>query len=208
MPLPKGINWQQASDAFFEKAEKIKKLHRNLIVVGILILLAGSFFWFVYMPRGEEITRLEKEVADLKQKIRLGKIWAKNLAKLKVEQAQISKEFQKALKILPNQREIPSLLRSISQLGVDSKLQFRLFTPGKEEPKNFYVEIPVSMEVGGKFRDVLLFFDKVSRMERIVNIVDITVKPKEPLSTDLITQCKAVTYRFKTRADELEPTPK
>jgi len=198
----KGFNWRTAADSFFERAQKIKKAHRLLIICGLVALLGGGFFWFIYMPRMQEIDRMEKEVADLKQKISMGKIWGKRLEKLQEEMAQVEKDFQKALKILPNEREIPSLLAGISQLGVDSNLQFRLFSPGKEAVKNFYVEIPVSIEVGGRFRDVMLFFDKVSRMERIVNIVDISVKPSAPLSVDLITTCKAVTYRFKSKEDE------
>jgi len=49
---------------------------------------------------------------------------------------------------------------------------------------------------------VILFLDKISRMQRIVNIVDISLKPNMPLSVDLITACKAVTYRFKSKEDE------
>lgn len=195
-------DWRSAADSFFARAQKIKKAHRLLIVSGLVILLGGSFVWFAYMPRIQEIGRVEKEIADLKQKIHMGKIWGNKLAGLQEEMAQVEKEFEKALKILPNEREIPSLLAGISQLGVDSNLQFRLFSPGKEALRNFYVEIPVSMEVGGGFRDVILFLDKVSRMERIVNIVDISLKPNAPLSVDLITTCKAVTYRFKSKADE------
>jgi len=198
----KDIDWRSAADSFFEKAQKIKKVQRLLIISLVVLLLGGGFAWFVYMPRLQEIDRTEKEIADLKQKIHMGKIWGKRLESLRNEMAQVEKEFQKALKILPNEREIPSLLAGISQLGVDSNLQFRLFSPGKEEIKNFYVEIPVSMEVGGSFREVALFLDKVSRMERIVNIVNIALRPKEPLSTDLITACKAVTYRFKSKEDE------
>lgn len=198
----KGFNWRSALDAFFEKAQKVKKAHRVLIISGLIVLLGGGFAWFVYIPRAQEIDRLEREIADLRQKIQLGKIWEKKLATLQNEMADVEKEFEKALNILPNEREIPSLLAGISQLGVDSNLQFRLFSPGKEELKNFYVEIPVSVEVGGRFRDVALFLDKVSRMERIVNIVDISLKPNAPLSVDLITTCKAVTYRFKSKADE------
>jgi type IV pilus assembly protein PilO len=198
----KDIHWRSAADSFFERAQKIKKVHRLLIISGLVLVLGGGFAWFVYMPRMQEIDSMEKEIADLKQKIRMGKIWGGKLAGLQYEMAQVEKEFQKALKILPNEREIPSLLAGISQLGVDSNLQFRLFSPGKEEVKNFYVEIPVSMEVGGRFREVILFLDKISRMERIVNIVDISLRPNEPLSTDLITACKAVTYRFKSKEDE------
>jgi len=201
MKLP-DINWRSGADSFVEKAQKIKKAHRLAIVIGLVVLLGGSFVWFVYLPRMQEIDRMEKELVDLRQKVRMGKVWEKKLTGLREEMARLKKDFEKALRILPNEREIPSLLAGISQLGVDSNLQFRLFSPGAEEIGNFYVKIPVSMELGGRFRDVLLFLDKIRRMERIVNITDISMRPGKPLSVDLITACKVITYRFKSKADE------
>ena len=193
-----------ALEAIFKTAQKIKQGYRILILAGTLLLLGGAFFYFVYMPYSDDITRTGEEITGLKQRIALTKARAKNLAKVRAEYARVEKQFQEALKILPDKREIPSLLAGISQLGIDSKLQFRLFSPGKEAPQNFYVKIPVSIEVGGKYRDVALFFDKVSRMDRIVNIVNISMKPKTPLSTDLVTKCTAITYRFKTEAEQLK----
>lgn len=204
MPLMKGTGQWPALEAIFKITQDMKKGHRILILAGTLFLLGGAFFYFVYMPNTDEINRTEKEIAGLKQRIALTKARAKNLAKVRDEYARVEKQFQEALKILPDKREIPSLLAGISQLGIDSKLQFRLFSPGKEAPQNFYVKIPVSIEVGGKYRDVALFFDKVRRMDRIVNIVNISIKPKTPLSTDLVTNCTAITYRFKTEAEQLK----
>lgn len=185
-----------------DACEKIKTGHRLLIFVGTFLLLGGGFFWLAWLPITEEIRHTESEIADLKQKVNLAKIRAKQLADFKKEEARLDKEFSKAVRLLPHQREIPSLLSDVSELGVKSKLQFRLFSPGKEELKDFYVEIPVSIEVSGKYGDVALFFDRVRKMARIVNIVNISIVPKEELSTNLLTKCRAITYRFKTKADE------
>ena len=202
MPVMWEIGRWPALEAILNTTQNIKKGRRILIFVGTLFLLGGAFFYFVYMPYSDEINRTEKEIAGLKQRIVLTKARAKNLAKFRDEYARVEKQFQEALKILPDKREIPSLLAGISQLGIDSKLQFRFFSPGKEELHDFYVKIPVFIEVGGKYRDVALFFDKVRRMDRIVNIMNISIKPKTPLSTDLVTKCRAITYRFKSKADE------
>ena len=204
MPLMMGTGQWPALEAIFKTTQKIKQGYRILILAGTLLLLGGAFFYFVYMPNTAEIKQTETEIAGLKQRIALTKARAKNLTKVRQEYARVEKQFQEALKILPDKREIPSLLAGISQLGIDSKLQFRLFSPGKEAPQNFYVKIPVSIEVGGKYRDVALFFDKVRRMHRIVNIVNISIKPKTPLSTDLVTKSKFITYRFKTEAEQLK----
>ena len=153
------------------------------------------------MPKTGEIKKTRKEIVTLKEKINQAKIRKRNIEKFELEKAEVDAQFQEALKLLPNKREIPSLLRSITQLGSDSQLEFRLFSPVSEVNKDFYIEIPVSIEVSGNYHSVAVFFDKVGRMERIVNILDVSMKPVKDRSTDLITQCKAVTYRFKGSTD-------
>jgi len=56
--------------------------------------------------------------------------------------------------------------------------------------------------VSGKYHDVAIFFDRIGRMERIVNILNVAMKPVGARSTDLVTTCDAVTYRFKGSSDE------
>jgi type IV pilus assembly protein PilO len=193
---------------FFEKIEKLKMTHRVLILVGTIVLVAGIFVALVYIPKSKEITRLNKEIAGLEKKINKAKIKARTLKKFEAEQIEVEAQFREALNLLPNKREIPSLLRSITQLGSDAELEFLLFSPNKEKARDFYIEIPVSMEVSGSYHDVAMFFDKVGRMKRIVNILDISMKPVKSRSTSLTTKCNAVTYRFKRKVDEKAETGK
>ena len=193
---------------FFEKVEKLKMIHRILILVGTIVLLAGIFVALVYIPKSNEITRLNKEISGLEKKINQAKIKARTLKKFEAEQVEVEAQFREALKLLPNKREIPTLLRGITQLGSDANLEFLLFSPKKEKARDFYLEIPVSMEVSGTYHDVATFFDKVGRMKRIVNILDISMKPIKERSTNLTTKCNAVTYRFKRKVDEKTKTGK
>lgn len=182
---------------FLEKIEKVKMAYRILILVGTIVLLVGLFIWLVVLPKTTEITQSKREIETLNQRLNQARIRARNLKKFEAEQAQVATQFQEALKLLPNRREIPSLLRNITQLGTDSNLNFLLFSPQREHAENFYVEIPVAIKVSGTYHNVVSFFDKVGRMERIVNILDVSMVPEAPLSTTLITTCNAVTYRFK-----------
>jgi type IV pilus assembly protein PilO len=182
--------------SLFEKVEKIKMPYRILILLGTVVLIGGLFVWLFVIPKTAEIEKTEKDVAKLTQKISQAKIKKKNMAKFEAEKAEVDAQFQQALALLPNKREIPNLLRTVTQLGSDANLEFRLFSPNREKSKGFYVEIPVAIEVSGNYHDVALFFDKVGRMERIVNILNVDMKPSAALSTNLVTKCDAVTYRF------------
>lgn len=190
-----------AEAAFFEKVEKIKMPIRILILVGTLVLLIAAFVFLVYKPKTEQINQSRDEVAKLKMEIARVKIRAKNLKKVEAEEKLVNAQFAEALKLLPNKKEIPTLLRTITQLGKDSNLEFRLFQPKKEKPQTFYYQLPVAMQVSGNYHDVAMFFDKVGHMKRIVNILNVSMKPVKPNSTNLVTKCDAVTYRFKGKAD-------
>jgi len=201
MPKLPSINWRSLGEGLFEKAGKIKRTHRILIFIGSVILFGGAFYALDYMPKAEEIANAKDDVDRLEQQLRTVKIRARSLQKFKDEYRKVQKLFQEAAKLLPDKREIPNLLKNISQQGLDAKLEFRYFSPQPEKPKDFYMEIPVSMKVRGEYRNVLDFFDRVGRMDRIVNILNIRIKPDKPLSTQLLTRCTAITYRFKSEED-------
>jgi type IV pilus assembly protein PilO len=184
-----------------EKIGTIPMLGRTMILLGTLLLLAGAFAALYYIPKKEDISRLRTDLNQLEQRLKAAKIKQANLAKFEKQQAQVEDEFQKALLLLPDKKEIPRLLRSITELGSDANLEFRLFNPKQERPQTFYIEIPVAMELGGGYHEVASFFDKVGRTDRIINILNVSMRPMQKRSTTLITRCDLVTYRFKGEAD-------
>jgi type IV pilus assembly protein PilO len=201
MPKLPSINWRSLGESIFEKAGKIKRTHRIFIFIGTVVLFGGAFYALDYMPKAEKIAHAKDNVDRLEQQLRTVKIRARSLQKFRDEYAKVQEQFNEAAKLLPDKREIPNFLKNISQQGLDAKLAFQYFSPQPERPKDFYMEIPVSMEVRGEYRNVLDFFDRVGRMDRIVNILNIRMKPDKPLSTKLLTRCTAITYRFKSEED-------
>ena len=153
------------------------------------------------MPKSQAITQLDEDISRLENELRIARIRANKIQQFRKEHATVKKRFEAALKLLPDQREIPQLLRSISAMGMDSNLEFQLISPQPENSREFYMEIPVLLEIKGDYGSLTRFFNRVGRMDRIINIVNISMKPKNPLSTRLLTKCTAITYRFKSEAD-------
>jgi type IV pilus assembly protein PilO len=184
-------------ESVFDKIEKIKMPIRIAIVAGTLVFLAGLFVWFVWLPKTEEIKKTKQEIENLDRQITQARIKAKDFEKLSETKAQVDIQFQEALLLLPNEKEIPSLLRKLTELGAEAQLDVRSIQPQSERPKEFYLEIPIAIEVRGEYHNVAVFFDKVGHMERIMNIHNVSMRPISERSTTLITKCNAVTYRFK-----------
>ncbi|MFH1481565.1 MAG: type 4a pilus biogenesis protein PilO, partial [Pseudomonadota bacterium] len=166
------------------------------------------FVFLFFLPQNDEISKIKVEISGLEQKLNMAKVKTRNLKKLIEQEAKVSAQFAEALKQLPDKKEIPTLLTTITQLGKDSNLEFRLFSPQQEREQEFYMEIPVAMEVSGNYHNVGLFFDKVGRMNRIVNILNVSMRPEKPLSTNLITRCDAMTFRFETPSEPQKVAPK
>jgi len=187
-------------DAYFDKISKLKMIHRVLIFAGTVFLLIGLFAVLIYIPRTDEIATIKSNVASLEENIASASKKAKKRERLEAELANAEDDLRLALRLLPTTSEIPNLLKSITKLGNDSNLEFLLFSPEKEVPKEeLYVEIPVSIQVRGGYHDVATFFDKIGKLDRIVNVVNLSIIPIKPNSTTLKTTCKAITYRFKER---------
>ena len=185
----------EALEPFFEKIEKLSRLVRILISIGIFLVFIGAFVWLLYMPKYESINKLQTQLSKLEGDLAKAKKNAKDLKKFQKKFQKAEIQFQTVMKSLPNKEEIPSLLTSISQSGQDSGLEFLLFQPKSERKKGFYAEIPVSMKVTGSFHNVAIFFDKVARLPRVVNINNIKMTPSKNGKL-LSTNCTAVTYKF------------
>ena len=182
-------------DPLLAAIEKLSKGQRIAICCATLILLVGAFLWFSYLPKYDKIRELNKEVKSLKSRLDTAKKNAAELEIFRKKMADAEAELYDVSKALPEKEEIPTLLTHISRSGQDSGLEFLLFQPGVEIPREFYAEIPVSMKVTGNYHSVALFFDKISKLSRIVNIKDI--KMETTSQGDMLeTSCTAVTYKF------------
>jgi type IV pilus assembly protein PilO len=185
----------QAMDPIFDKIEALSGLHRVLIYVGSFVLLIGAFTYFSYMPKWERIQGLTGQRNSLSSQLATAKAKARKLADLREKKKRAEADFLVARKVLPEKKEIPSLLTGVSRSGQDAGLNFLMFQPRSENRKDFYAEIPVSIKVTGGYHNVAMFFDNVARLYRIVNIRDIDMKSEGRTDT-LTMSCTAVTYRF------------
>ena len=192
-----------------------------MILVLFLVAILGLYFYLIYIPKSEMLDKKVAEMGRLETQVRELRIIAANMKRFQAEAAKLREELKLAITQLPTSKEIPSLLANISNLGKDSGLEFLLFRPVPEVTRDFYAEIPVEIRVRGNYRDVAIFFSKVGKMPRIVNISGVTMDgAKETMGKwEIMTSCTATTFKFiekeasdqekeKTSAKGVTPTKK
>jgi type IV pilus assembly protein PilO len=111
---------------------------------------------------------------------------------------ELSAQLRLAEARLPDQKEIPDLLSAVSSAGRESGLEILLFRQKPERFQDFYAEVPVEVLVRGNYHQVATFFDRVGKLDRIVNVSDISMKSPNVEGDTMIvdTACSAITFRF------------
>lgn len=177
--------------------------HKVAAWVLSLIGVVGLFWLYFYADVRERVARLEERRADLSAQISKERSIAKNLEPYRQEVRTLDGNLSAALRELPDKKEIPDLLKSMSALATRAGLEEGLFRPMPEVHRDFYAEVPVAIALTGTFHQVAAFFAEVGRISRIVNISQITVK--DPAISDesvrIKAECTATTFRYLDAAE-------
>lgn len=145
--------------------------------VGLLIaaLLVGGGYWFKFSKQYAQLDRMEKQLAGLQQKIQEGRAAKAKLPQFREEVRRLELELEKLLRILPARRNTPELLRRIRQLTEQGNFDLLKFTPGNFVDREFYSEWPINVRLNGNYHNLALFFDRISRFSRIINIENLKI---------------------------------
>jgi len=188
--------------SFFEKVGGLTKVQRLLICIVTIALMGGSYYYFIFMPKNKELKVVQAEHKIQIAKLKSYKIKAKALKEYETKMAKVQEKFDIAMKALPEKKELPSLLTGVSKAGSDAGLVFLLFQPAPVINKEFYKVIPLSMKVEGGFHQIADFFFQVAKLNRIVNINDISMGIGKKNAGLIQMDCKAVTYMFAEPKDK------
>jgi type IV pilus assembly protein PilO len=143
------------------------------LIVGIL--LAGATHWFWFRPLGEEIQAKKTELEGLNQEIAKGRAAERKLSQFREEVKRLELELAKLLQILPSKRNTEDLIKRIETLTRQGDFTLKKFTPGEFVQKEFYAEWPITIQVEGTYHNLALFFDRMSRFSRIINVEELKI---------------------------------
>jgi Tfp pilus assembly protein PilO len=146
--------------------------------VGALIAAALIFGvnHFYLKKMKVQIGRQGKKLGELQQKINEGRAAEKNLPQFREEVLRLELELQRLLKVLPRDMNTDDLLRRFRALVQQGDLNLRRLTPSTPRPVDFYGEWPLRFQLQGTYHNLALFFDRLSRFARIINVDNLQVR--------------------------------
>lgn len=189
--------------AALDKLNKIPVLYKIIVLLFVLLGIVGSFYLFEWTEIQKEVATLQDTQTKLQAKYKEQKAVADNLPTFQKNTQQLQRDLEQALEQLPRDAEIESLLRDIYTLGMKSGVSFRIFQPGSETRQQLYAELPITLEIEGSYHDVAVFFDRVGKLSRIVNISNVSARVRsgsggtaDLSGVTLSIKCLATTFRF------------
>jgi type IV pilus assembly protein PilO len=149
-----------------------------LIMVVLAAMIVGGAYWIWpgLQEKGETIRKLETDYQEKERQIKQGQLIEARLPEFEREIASLERKLEDISTILPTGPETGDLLRWIKNLGDQSNLDLSYFAPGQMRPVEFYKEFPIEMRLVGRYHDLGIFLDRVSKYSRIINVNGLNIK--------------------------------
>jgi type IV pilus assembly protein PilO len=185
--------------SYLDKVHKIPPKTRLIAFIVVIVLLVSAYIIQFQIPMKTQITGLEKSLSDLNNKIRENDNKIKKLDDLKTEVKTLQQRLVILTQQLPPESEVSGLLGQIQGLVNQSGLVLRLWKPDKRRThaSGLYEEIPITLALTGGFHNTATFFDRVGKLTRIVNILNIKMGSAKMLpdgSMNIDINCTAMTF--------------
>ena len=168
-------------------------------------LIVGGFYYLWYSDALDREQQKTTRLQQLETEIKALEVTANKLQEFQREVQLLEAKLETLKRILPPEKETPDLMRRVQYLATQSSLSIKVFTPAAVANKEFYQEWPIAVEVEGTYHNLGMFFDRVGRLPRLVNVGNLKVKSqsKQTASNTINAGCVATTFVYV----ETPPTP-
>ncbi len=154
------------------------------IIISFLpaVIIMAVFIFLLILPKHREIKALEAKIATQENEIAKDQAKAERLSELTLENDRLRKRLDLLKQQLPEEKEVSSLLRQVSDLCVRAGLKVTLWKPEQRKlhPSGIVYEIPVRVELQGSYHSLGSFFSSLTKLNRIVNVSDIKLTNPKP----------------------------
>jgi type IV pilus assembly protein PilO len=166
------------------------------LFAAIAVAGVAVFYQFYVSPLNVDMEGRRQQLAALRVDIAKGSATANQLNQFKQQVADLEARLESLKAVLPEQKDVADLLRRIQTLAVQSNLTIRGFKPAPSVTKSMHAEWPIALNLDGTYHNLGMFFDRVSKFSRIININTIQIRAKvTPTETSTISaDCVATTF--------------
>lgn len=169
----------------------------QLILFTVLGLAGIGVFYYLYvMPTQATMAQRDQTLAGLRADISKGMATAAKLAEFRAQVTDLEAQLERLKPVLPEEKDVADLLRRIQTLATQSNLSIKGFKPMPTATKQLHVEWPIALQLDGTYHNLGMFFDRIGKFSRIINVSNIAIRAKDkPDANSTVTaDCTATTF--------------
>lgn len=181
------------------KIAKIPRIYKLIFILVVNVLIFGLLYYFMITPQQETMSKLAGQYDEVKKNLDRMVAIKNDMPRFRKEYEQLQQALSQVLQQLPESKDIPNLLRNVSNLGTETMVKVRYFEARAVQGREFYAELPFEIRYRGPFHNIAYFFDGIRRLERIINIASFSLElpaRDDPARPVLEGQCSARTYVY------------
>ncbi len=163
----------------------------------VVSALAVFGFWKFYVSEMQaDIDARQTRLTALRADITKGVATARRLPQFQSEVAELERRLENLRAVLPEQKDVADILRRVQGLATQSSLTIQRFTPQEPKQEALYAALPFKLRAEGTYHNLGLFFDRISKFPRIINVGEITIKPRQvqDANASIEAECVATTF--------------
>ena len=179
--------------------------------IGAFLALAlagtGAFYYYYEMPAQAAMEQQESQLDGLRRNIAIGLATAKQLPEFRAQIEDLEGRLSGLRAVLPDEKDAADLLRRMQTVATQSNLVIKGFKPASAVTKQLHAEWPIQLELEGTYHNLAVFFDRVGKFTRIVNITGVDIKGKDKPDPDatIAATCIATTFVLLDRPTPAKP---
>jgi type IV pilus assembly protein PilO len=156
----------------------------------------GAFYYYYEQPARADMTSRQQQLTALQGDIAKGRATAGKLPQFRSQVAELESRLDNLKAVLPEEKDAADLLRRMQSVATQSNLTIKSFKPAPTVTKQLHAEWPINLELDGTYHNLAIFFDRVGRFTRIVNIsgVDVKGKDRPEQNSTMTASCVATTF--------------
>ena len=183
-------------------------------------LISGALYFTIFKTQREANAKAQQDLETKLNENRELEAYRPKLAEIERQLASLKQQLDIERRIVPDEKEIDGFMKMMSAEAMKAGIEMRRYTAKPVAPRDFYTEVPFDMELDGPYYSMLNFFDRVGKLERIVNVsgllVSTTKKPSDAKakhtyqyapSESVVATCTATTF-FSHDMDVASASPK
>jgi type IV pilus assembly protein PilO len=158
-----------------------------LVLAAVPLDLTSTLYPFTYASRQKMVAELEQRHQKLSRDLEKARLLVRNLERVEREYEILHEQWQVAQTLLPEQNEMPNLLRKVTAAGHQSGIEFEIFRPQSPVPRGFYTDNPVELRIHGGYHQTGVFLSRLANLNRIVNVSDLQMSGFEDQESQFAT---------------------